>query len=336
MKKLAVMFLSIALLFSGCGQVSSNVDMSPRLITVGDDLNTASIVGAVQSAVVGIAAGNSVGSGVAIADGGYVLTNHHVIEGTTKVVLYYADMTNGSGSVVWSDAGLDLAIVKSNKNMPYLDTADSTTLKVGEDVIAIGTPLTLQFKHTVTKGIVSALNRTLEISNLGGTTSYMQNLIQHDASINPGNSGGPLINSEGKVVGINTLKASDAEGIAFAIPIEIANAVTGKVVQNVNYRAPKLGMFGLDASITYQNAISKEQSGVYIVDITKDSLFSESGFKKGDVIIQIGRHQIFDMLDMRKALFSYSPGDTMAITFIRDGKECYTEVSCPEISSIEA
>ena len=206
-----VLLMVFSLNLSGC-TLSSNIDtsqdMTPRLISVSDDLQTSEMVEEVKSAVVGISAmvdgGYSVGSGVAIASGGYILTNHHVIEGARSVKVYLSNNVESYAKVLYSDSALDLAILKADVNMPYLDTEPSTNLKVGEDVVAIGTPLTLQFKHTVTKGIVSALNRTLEISNLGGTSTLMQDLIQHDASINPGNSGGPLINSAGKVVGITT------------------------------------------------------------------------------------------------------------------------------------
>ena len=147
----------------------------------------------VKGAVVGIASfsssGTSVGSGVAISDGGYVLTNHHVVNGANSILVYYADKTQGPAKSIWSDSSLDLAIIQTEKNMPYLQCGTSKELKVGQDILAIGTPLTLQFKHTVTKGIVSALNRTLEVGSISDAV-YLQNLIQHDASINPGNSGG--------------------------------------------------------------------------------------------------------------------------------------------------
>lgn len=325
----AVIF-SFILLFSSLGlsgcTLSSNIDtsmdMTPRLISVGDDLSTSEMVEQVKSAVVGISAtvdgGYSVGSGVAIASGGYILTNHHVIEGANSVKVYLANNVDSYAKVLYSDSNLDLAILKADVNMPYLDTSPSSNLKVGEDVIAIGTPLTLQFKHTVTKGIVSALNRTLEISNLGGTTTLMQDLIQHDASINPGNSGGPLIDSAGRVVGINTLKASDAEGIAFAIPIEVATSLTGKVIQNVNYTAPKLGIFAYDVELARFAEKTSAKNGLYIEDVQKDSCLYKAGIENGDVILAINDKPMNSMIELRKLLYSLNDGDVITLKVLRN------------------
>ena len=320
-----VLLMVFSLNLSGC-TLSSNIDtsqdMTPRLISVSDDLQTSEMVEEVKSAVVGISAtvdgGYSVGSGVAIASGGYILTNHHVIEGARSVKVYLSNNVESYAKVLYSDSALDLAILKADVNMPYLDTEPSTNLKVGEDVVAIGTPLTLQFKHTVTKGIVSALNRTLEISNLGGTSTLMQDLIQHDASINPGNSGGPLINSAGKVVGINTLKATDAEGIAFAIPIEVATSLSSKVIQNVNYTAPKLGIFAYDANIARFALKTKAQNGLYIEAVQKDSALYNAGVKNGDVILSINNLDMNTSIDLRKLLYSLNAGDEIEIKILRD------------------
>lgn len=320
-----VLLMVFSLNLSGC-TLSSNIDtsqdMTPRLISVSDDLQTSEMVEEVKSAVVGISAtvdgGYSVGSGVAIASGGYILTNHHVIEGARGVKVYLSNNVESYAKVLYSDSALDLAILKADVNMPYLDTEPSTNLKVGEDVVAIGTPLTLQFKHTVTKGIVSALNRTLEISNLGGTSTLMQDLIQHDASINPGNSGGPLINSAGKVVGINTLKATDAEGIAFAIPIEVATSLSSKVIQNVNYTAPKLGIFAYDVNIARFALKTKAQNGLYIEDVQKDSALYNAGVKNGDVILSINNLDMNTSIDLRKLLYSLNAGDEIEIKILRD------------------
>jgi len=329
MKKAVVFLFTLSLcVLSGCNLSASlspgGVDMSPRLISVADDLNTSEIVEAVKGAVVGIStalsSGYSVGSGVAIANGGYIITNHHVIDGANSIKVYFANNTEANAELIWSDSALDIALIKSNKNLPYLDTADSSTLKVGEDVIAIGTPLALQFRHTVTKGIVSALNRTLEIGNYGGTTTLMQNLIQHDASINPGNSGGPLINSSGRVVGINTLKASDAEGIAFAIPIEVANSITSRFVSNANYKVPYLGMYGYDSSIAKFNNLSNEEKGVYIEDLKRDSCLACVGVQKGDVILEINGESVNNMLQLRQILYRHDDGQEVIIKFVRDGQ----------------
>jgi len=234
MKKKILLSLAffMPVVFCGCvGKVEyadPNVDMRVREIVVGENSPATEMIGQARSAVVGISVeldgGYAIGSGVAIEEGGYILTNYHVVEDGKSITLYYADKTTGTASYLWGDSGLDLAIIKSSKNLPYLSTGNVDDVMVGENVYAIGTPLTLQFKHTVTKGIVSATGRTIEVDSESGT-SFLQSLIQHDASINAGNSGGALINSKGQVVGINTLKAVEGEGLGFAIPIDIGKGL---------------------------------------------------------------------------------------------------------------
>lgn len=329
MKKYAI-FLLILLVFtiSACtGNTESrdySVDMSPRMISVSSDMNTAEVVDAVKGAVVGISAnmgmGMSVGSGVAIADDGYIITNEHVVSGNKSVKIYLADKTLKNAELIWSNPSLDIAVLKAEVNLPYLQTAPLSDVRVGDDVIAIGTPLSLQFKHTVTKGIVSALNRTLEVENSNGTISYMQDLIQHDASINSGNSGGPLINSSGKIIGINALKAADSEGIGFAIAIETATAVVGKIIPTNSFNQAYLGLLGYDAEIAYYNNETDVQSGVYVMDIAENSPAYNSELMPGDVITRINNANIKHMLDFKKAIFALNPADEVSIDFIQNGQ----------------
>lgn len=329
MKKILSLCFLFMFILSGCvnrsqfEQADFSVDMTPRLIMASEYKSATEIVESVKSAVVGISAnlggGYSVGSGVAIADGGYILTNHHVVENSNSIVVYFADKTSVTAKFIWSDSSLDMAIIKSSKNMPFLECGSSKDLLVGEDVLAIGTPLTLQFKHTVTKGIVSALNRTLEIQSMGGA-SYLQNLIQHDASINPGNSGGPLISLNGKVVGINTLKASKSEGIGFAIPIEVGCAISERLIANNDFEPPYIGVFGFDADIANYYGETTMENGVYVVSIDHKSVAYKAGLDEGDLIVKIGDVEIKSLLDLKMQMFSYSVGDTIKIEFIRDGK----------------
>ncbi|MDD3397495.1 MAG: trypsin-like peptidase domain-containing protein [Clostridia bacterium] len=329
MKKYAIFLLIfVILIMSGCTDNTEvrdyTVDMSPRLISVTSNMNTVQVVDAVKSAVVGISAnldyGVSVGSGVAIANDGYIITNQHVIGNIKSVKIYLADKTSRTAELIWSNPSLDIAVLKADISLPYLQTAPLTEVQVGDDVIAIGTPLSLQFKHTVTKGIVSALNRTLEVENDSGTISYMQDLIQHDASINAGNSGGPLINSSGKVIGINALKAADAEGIGFAIPIETATAVVAKVIPNNAFEQTYLGILGCDAEIAYYNDETSEKSGVYIMDIAENSPAFNSGLLPGDVITRINYTNIKYMLDMKKVVLALNPTDEIEIDYIQNGE----------------
>ena len=228
--------------------------MTPRLIDGSNLENSVEVVKNVATAVVGISSNtptySSVGSGVAIAEGGYLLTNSHVIANANSIELYLADGTTTSASLIWQDKALDLAVLKSRKDLPYLKIADDAEVRVGEAVLAIGTPFQLQFKHSVTKGIVSALNRTVKVDTEVGE-SYLQSLIQHDASINPGNSGGPLINGSGQVIGINTVKIEAGEGIGFAIPASTTKNVLRNVLKEGQFTSAYLGVFGYDSSIPY-------------------------------------------------------------------------------------
>lgn len=328
MKKLIMLFLIICTVFMTACFDSANsdtsVDMTPRLILAQDGLATTEVVESVKSAVVGISAfsnaGTSVGSGVAIAEDGYILTNHHVVSGAKSILVYYADKTQSVATYIWSDSSLDLAIIQSAKNIPYLECGSSKDLKVGQDVLAIGTPLTLQFKHTVTKGIVSALNRTLEVGSISDAV-YLQNLIQHDASINPGNSGGPLISLDCKLVGINTLKAESGEGIGFAIPIEVGEAVAKQIVANHSYSPAYIGLFGFDSSIASFYNETNYDKGVFVVTIDKNSPANKAGVQKGDIVIGVGNQQVDTVLDLKIALYDYQPGDRINVKILRDGKE---------------
>lgn len=344
MKKVCAIFsLFLCLLisitcFSGCLFTEANIEtkdstinMAPRKITATAEAKMEEIVKEVTPAVVGISAVysnmESVGSGVAIASGGYIVTNDHVVEGANKITVYFANKTSANAKLIWNDPAMDLAIIKVETNMPYLEVGDSSNLNAGADVIAIGTPLTLQFKHTTTKGIISALNRTIEVENSDGTVSYLQNLIQHDSSINPGNSGGPLINSNGQVIGINTLKVTDAEGLGFAIPIEIVVPVMNKILQNGTYETPYLGLFGFDASIAkfYNRTLSV--NGVYVLNIDGAGPASSAGLREGDIITRVDNTEILTMLDLKTAVYNYNVGDTIKITFLRNGLEKFCSLT---------
>ncbi len=331
--KIVLAFLMLTpCLLCGCGEsdnsyyIDKSVDMRVREVTLegSDELE---MLDKARSAVVGISVdlgtGYAIGSGVALKNGNYILTNNHVVEDGGKINLYYADKSIGSGKLLWRDAGLDLAIVKSSKEIPYLKIGSSKALQVGESVFAFGTPLTLQFKHTVTKGIVSALNRTLEVESSGGS-NFLQSLVQHDASINPGNSGGPLINTKGEVVGINTLKASEGEGLGFANPIEIGSVILDRVIENNSYKAPYLGVFGFDSEIAQIYGEALNQDGVYVVDALGPA--KAAGLSKGDVITSLGGIQIKSMQDLRTSLFSFNSGDTVIIEFTRNGQNFVKEI----------
>lgn len=319
MKKFICSCLIICSLFAGCKEVKdADVNLTERLITISEDLNTKDIASVIAPAVVGIGGltnnGESVGSGVCVASGGYILTNYHVIEDCDMIYVYLNDKTTSTASVVYEDSVLDLAIIKCRKSLPYLNLGSSDDLSVGEDVLAVGTPLSLTLTHTFTKGIVSALNRTLKVSSTDGE-GYMQNLIQHDASLNPGNSGGPLINSKGEVVGINTLKISSGEGIGFAIPTKSFKSLLSSYVKNINYTVPYLGVYGYDSEIANYYGKTPMQSGFYIIDIADNSPLKDLDIEKNAVILSLNGKKINNTLDLKDALYSLNADDVVEIEY---------------------
>lgn len=329
MKKAVVfLFVLVAFFCSGCNLITNtdtyfaeNIDMTPRQIALSGEMDTVSVVEQVKGAVVGIQANitgsYAIGSGVAIADNGYILTNQHVIDGAKSVVVYFANQTKSSAQIIWQDSSQDLAVIKSETALPYLVCSEEK-VKVGEDVLAIGTPLTLDFKHTVTKGIISALNRTLQVENENGTVSYMQNLIQHDASINPGNSGGPIINLKGEVVGINTLKASEAEGIGFAIPISVGKTAIEKLSVSQDWMPSYMGIFALDNEVArFQGEKLSTNQGVFVASVDEKSLCKDC-FIKGDIILEINGEKVNSVLDLRLALYKYKSGDSVIVKVLRN------------------
>ncbi len=181
------------------------------------------------------------GTGMIVSENGYILTNWHVAG--EKYSTCYITLENAktvSGNVVWSDKDLDLAIVKiTASNLKYITLGDSDNIKIGQKAYAIGNPIGVEFQRTVTSGIISGINRTIKIDDENGE-SYMEDLIQTDATINPGNSGGPLINSKGEVIGVNSVKITNAEGIGFALPINIVKPVIQSFLENGKFEEANL------------------------------------------------------------------------------------------------
>lgn len=284
--------------------------------------DTVQLADSVTPAIVGITSadtsGESVGSGVCIAGDGYILTNAHVVLNPNCIRVHLSNGESGSASLVWEDESQDIAVVKTQLTLPYLSLADIDDIHVGEDVLAVGTPLTLSLKHTFTKGIVSALNRTLKVSGLSGE-SLMQNLIQHDASLNPGNSGGPLLNSRGEVVGINTLKISGGEGIGFAIPVKSIASVLNNIVSDNDYDIPYLGVYGYDSEIACYYGVTDHDTGVYVLDISATSPLNQCNMSAGDIITKFDGIDISNMLDLRNQLYKHSCGDSVTIEYLQNG-----------------
>lgn len=262
------------------------------------------------------------GSGVIVSKDGYIITNHHVVgarPGRIEVTLH-----NGSvkeGETVWSDRNLDLAIVKiKGDGYSFCLMGDAKKLRVGESVVAIGNPLSMQFQRTVTAGIISAVGRNISIENDDGTISYMEDLVQTDASINPGNSGGPLLNENGEVVAINTIKVTSAEGMGFAVPINVCVPVMKKLREVGNFSTPYLGLYAYTpAAARYLERNSNIKKGLLAAKIDPEGPAFEAGIRYGDIITAINSVPTESMLNLREELYRYQSGDTVIIDYIRNG-----------------
>lgn len=268
------------------------------------------------------------GSGVILSENGYILSNEHVTG--SKYSNCYITLENGktyTGSVVWSDSTVDLSISKINvKNLPYASLGDSDNVRVGEIVYAIGNPIGYQFQRTVTSGIISAVNRTVRIDENGQST-YMEDLIQTDAGINPGNSGGPLINPDGKIIGINSVKIESAEGIGFAVPINIVKPIIERYMKEEKFEEASLGIFAYDKEIIpYIDEKIEIQKGIYIAQISLDSPAAKTGLKVGDVITKIDNLELSKMCDLRSYIYTKSPGDEVNLTIYRNRREIQIRV----------
>ena len=262
------------------------------------------------------------GTGIIISENGYIITNWHLAG--NKYSSCYVTMEDGTvynGNTIWADSDLDLAIVKiSANNLKYLQLGDSDNIKIGETVYAIGNPIGIEFQRTVTKGIISGLNRTIKIEE-EKNSSYMEGLIQTDASINQGNSGGPLINTKGEVIGINSAKIETAEGIGFAVPINIIKPVVESLANGGEFEEAYLGIFAYDKEvIKYLNNDVTFNEGIYVVKIAKDGPAAKTNLKTGDVITKIDGNSINRMSELRTYIYRKKPGEKITLTISRNSK----------------
>ena len=248
------------------------------------------------------------GTGVIVSENGYILSNSHVTGDKFSICYITIDENTYKGLVVFSESDLDLSIVKVNaNNLKPIDLGDSSKIKVGNKVYAIGNPIGYEFKRTVTSGIISAVNRTIKIEE-GEAESYISDLIQTDATINPGNSGGPLINSKGEVIGINTVKITSAEGIGFAIPINVIKPVVKSFIQNGKFEEATLGIYAYDSEVAeYMKLKNKGLSGIYISQILPNGPASNVDLKEGDLIISIDDKRLKTINDLREYLYRKEP-----------------------------
>ncbi len=260
------------------------------------------------------------GTGIVVSKNGYILTNQHVVGNTGTMC--YVTLENGTiynGKIVWANSDIDLAVIKINEYLKDVARiGDANTISVGENVYAIGNPIGYEFQRTVTGGIISAVNRTVKIKNSDETYSYMSNLIQTDATINPGNSGGPLIDEEGNVIGINTIKITSAEGIGFAIPINIIKPIIEKFDKYGKFEEAYLGIFAYDNSVMqYIKNSNTFSRGIYIENIISNGPADKTELKKGDIIVKIDNTNISKMSELQEYIFMKNPGDEIVL-FVKE------------------
>jgi len=265
------------------------------------------------------------GSGVIISNDGYIVTNNHVVDGADELTVTLSNRKSFKAKVVGADPASDLAVVKIDaQGLPFLLYGNSDEVKIGQWVLAVGYPLTLE--TTVTAGIVSAKGRTLDINRRQSQTP-VESFIQTDAAVNPGNSGGPLINTDGQLIGINSAIASPTgsyAGYSFTIPVNIVKKIVNDIMK---FGTPQRAFLGIsyprdDMSDDQkkENGI-KDGEGVYVLDVTPDGAAGHAGIQKGDMITKLNGVPVTTGAEMVGQIATFSPGDKIDVTYKRDGKE---------------
>lgn len=272
---------------------------------------------------------------------GYVMTNQHVIDSSDKIVLVLSNDEEVEGTLLGGDEYLDLAVIRMDKKsvLSVAQIGDSSSINVGDTVFTIGSPMGYEYRGTVTSGILSGKDRMVSVS-IGNsqTEDYVMRVLQTDAAINPGNSGGPLLNINGEVIGINSMKLvqEEIEGMGFAIPIEYALSHIDSLEKSQEIKWPILGISMVnvsDSSSMYRNNYNIPNnitSGVLIVGITENTGASKSDLKVGDIITELNGEKVKNLAYLRYELYKYKPGETIEITYYRNNKESKTKVKLTE------
>ena len=269
---------------------------------------------------------------------GYVMTNQHVVSGCDKVVLVLSNDEEVEAKIVGGDEYLDIAIMTIDKSkvLQVATIGNSDDINIGDTVFTVGSPMGYEYRGTVTSGILSGKDRMVSV-NVSNSSSndWVMKVLQIDAAINPGNSGGPLVNINGEVIGVNSMKLveDEIEGMGFAIPIEIAMAHVDELEKGKSIEWPMLGISMAnvtDESLLYRNRIqvdSNIKSGVVVVEISNGSGASKSDLKSGDVITKLNGEKVENTAYLRYELYKNKPGDTIEVTYIRNGKEHTTKIT---------
>ena len=280
--------------------------------------------------------GASTGTGVILTEDGYIVTNHHVIENGQRISVQLTDDRVCEASLVGADKASDLAVLKIQaENLESAEFGDSDALRVGDSVVAIGDPLGVEYRGTMTDGIVSAINRNVNVNG------RPMNLIQTNAALNSGNSGGPLINSCGQVIGINTMKigaftnSAGVEGLGFAIPSTTVKDIVEQIIsQGYVSGRPWLGISGESISLFYQRYY-RLPSGLYISAVASGSNAAKAGITEGDILISVDGNKIYSQSDLDTLLYHYSAGDTVTIVIYRGGYTMQADIQLEEAGTAQ-
>jgi S1-C subfamily serine protease len=327
--------------FDEGGDTTTIVRSSPEVVSrpatelAGDETDIAAIIAKAEPAIVAITTGDGPGSGnggagtgfVLTADG-YIVTNNHVIDGVDRIEVAFTNGDLEPADVVGHDPSTDLAVLKVDRTgLATIEIGDSEAAQVGDEVVAIGNALALEGGLTVTRGIISGTNRTVE-TNVGGS---LLGMVQTDAAINPGNSGGPLLDASGRVLGINTAIANPnaAQNVGFAIPISKAQPIIEDL--RLGRAAAFLGV----TTDTVTPALARERdlavsSGALVIEVTADAPADDAGLQSGDVIIDIGGEPIDGSGDVPTAIRSHRPGDAVKVVVNRDGERVELDATLAE------
>lgn len=272
---------------------------------------------------------------------GYIVTNNHVVSGSDEIQVILSNGKKVTAKKVGTDAETDLAVLTIDGKY-VTQTAQfgsSKNLEPGQQVIAVGSPLGSEYATSVTQGIISAKNRTVDVTNSSGQVINQATVIQTDAAINPGNSGGPLVNMSGQVIGINSMKLSSSsdgtavEGMGFAIPSDEVVSIINQLVKNGKITRPKLGVriVSVDELTEYGRKKlglpDSVKSGVYVASVTKNGSAEKAGIKARDVITKIDGKDVDSVVSLHTALYAHKIGDTVTLQVVRDGKSQYIKVT---------
>jgi S1-C subfamily serine protease len=264
------------------------------------------------------------GSGFVISPDGFVLTNSHVAHGASRIRVQFADGRRAAADLIGDDPHTDLAVLRLHTSDPaYVTLGDSSRLKVGQLAVAIGNPF--GFQHSVTAGVVSGLGRTLR----SRTGLLMDDVIQTDASLNPGNSGGPLVDSRGRVIGINTMMILPAQGMSFAVAVNTAKLISGQLIQSGRVRRGAIGVIGQTVELPERlaDALGLETDGaILVVDVVDGGPANRGGVRKGDILIGSGGRRLAGIDDLIGLLTEETIDEILSLRILRDGAERFAVV----------